>query len=175
MRKYLWILTALVAGATACEKKVALDHHISAEFPKQETLQPVSVLFAQTGEADILVDGNTVLSSLEGLTQTALPGGETLVTYKSFSMVVGSCPDVSTLLEATCWAVPASQWVYCLALEPDAGREAFGICGFVDCLKARDLEEGDLALFASSNTYDKINGITDAPVGFTVQVKEDRL
>ena len=165
MRKYLYIMLAAVF-ACACEKAVTIDHHISAEFPVQETLQQVSILFAEEGEADILVTSSGVESALAGVTETAVTGGR-IVRYKSLALFSGTLSE--DLLEKTFWAEPSVAWVF--RTDSADAEELLSGCGFVNVLRARGIE-GDGGLFAASNAYDKIASLTGAPLAFSMKVRE---
>lgn len=171
MRKVLLASASLLLCLCACEKALTIDHNISAEFPLQETLQEVSILFADEGSADILAktDG-TVVTELEGLATGSLPGGQTLVRYKALALVCGACTDAAALLDATFWAEPGLQWVFCLNITGDASP--LTDCGFTECFGARGLStDGDL-LFAGGNAYDKISFLSAEPVSFTIRIRE---
>lgn len=165
MRKYLYIILA-AAFVCACEKAVTIDHHISAEFPVTETLQDVSILFAEEGEADILVTSSGVQSALAGVTETAVTGGR-IVRYKSLALFSGTLSV--DLLEKTFWADPSKMWLY-RTYSADA-EEVLAGCGFVNVLRARGLD-GETVLYASSNAYDKISSLSGDPLGFNIKVKE---
>lgn len=171
MRKVLFTSAVLLLCLCACDKAVTIDHHASVEFPLQETLEEVSVLFADEGSADILVksDGSAV-SLLDGFSATALPGGQTLLRYKALALVCGACTDASALLDATFWTEPQLQWVFCLQLTGDASPLAD--CGFTDCFEARGLSTGGDRLYAGGNAYDKISSLSAEPVSFTIRIRE---
>jgi len=159
MKKILTVL-GMAAMLLSCTKEITIDHHISAEFPRVGELSGVRVLFAAGGDADILVTPD---------------GGRRVITYKALSIVTGDYTDaeLSTLLEETFWRDPSRQWIIHTA-SPVEGT-VLGGAGFVNCLRARGLSAEGGMLFASSNTYDKIEGITVSPLGFTVKVKEAAL
>lgn len=165
MRKYLYIILA-AAFVCACEKAVTVDHRISAEFPVTETLQDVSILFAEEGEADILVTSSGVQSALAGVTETAVTDGR-IVRYKSLALFSGTLSE--DLLEITFWAEPSKMWLY--RTDSDDAEEVLAGCGFVNVLRARGLD-GETVLYASSNAYDKISSLTGDPLGFNIKVKE---
>ena len=165
MRKYLYIILA-AAFVCACEKEVTVDHRISAEFPVTETLRDVSILFAEEGGADILLTSSGVRSSLEGVSEAAVPGGK-LVRYKSLALFTGTFTE--SLLEETFWADPSKMWLY--RTDSADAEEVLAGCGFVNVLRARGLDGGTV-LYASSNAYDKISSLTGDPLGFNIKVKE---
>ena len=167
MRKHLYLFLA-AALVCACEKPVTTDHHLSAEFPVQETLQSVSVLFAEEGEADILLTSAGVQSTLDGLTETAVSGGS-IVRYKTLAIFCGTLSE--DLLEESFWAEPSLEWVF--RTDAADAETLLSRCGFVHVLRARGLE-GD-GLFASGNAYDKISSLTGAPLGFRIKVREGSL
>ena len=165
MRKYLYIILA-AAFVCACEKAVTVDHRISAEVPVTETLQDVSILFAEEGEADILVTSSGVQSALAGVTETAVTDGR-IVRYKSLALFSGTLSE--DLLEKTFWAEPSVAWVF--RTDSADAEEVLAGCGFVNVLRARGLD-GESVLYASSNAYDKISSLTGDPLGFNIKVKE---
>lgn len=169
MKKIFYLLMALIWALCACDKDKTIDHNIWAEFPKQESLEALTLLVAPTGNADILLTSNGVVSSLEGL-ETGMAGTATWVRYKSLAVVYGASDDLEELLEATFWQAPSLQWVYILSgTDSPAVLES---CGFVNCLRARGLSSEDTYLYVGSQVYDKISSVDDSPLGFTVQVKE---
>lgn len=161
MRNCLIILVAALLVAS-CDKAVTIDHHITAEFPVQETLPQVSVLFAEEGEADILVSSEGAKSKLQGLVEQSVQGGK-VIRYKALAIFTGTLTDDT--LEETFWAEPSLEWI----VVSDA-EEILSDCGFVNVLRARGLGEG--ILFASSNAYDKISSPKGEPMGFNIKVKE---
>jgi len=151
MRKVLFL--AAILSLAACTREVTIDHEISAEFPMQETLESVSVLFAAEGSADIMM-------STDGVT-----------TRGNLSVVKASVADESELpeiLEDTFWTDSSRQWV--ILLETSLPCEGMSECGFVNVLRARGLSQAGESLWASANVYDKISNLTANPVSFTVRV-----
>lgn len=173
MRKILCILGALTA-LCACEKAITIDHDITAEFPAVAQLGQVSVLFSDEGSADIKITSAGLQSSLEGATETLVKNGR-IIRYKALAIFDGTCTEdgLEALLEETFWAEPSLQWIY--RFDSALQGEALGDCGFVNALRARGLESGGGSLFASSNVYDKISGLTASPLGFAVKVREEGL
>lgn len=154
MRKVFILAAAL--GLIACTKEVTVDHQISAEFPMQESLESVSVLFAAEGSADILVSTN-------GITTHG-----NLSVAKAAVVDEAELPDI---LEDTFWTGTTRQWI--ILLDTNLPCEGMSDCGFVNVLRARGLSQDGVSLWATSNVYDKISGLRVSPVGFTVKVRED--
>ena len=107
MRNCLIILVAALLVAS-CDKAVTIDHHITAEFPVQETLPQVSVLFAEEGEADILVTSEGAKSKLQGLVEQSVQGGK-VIRYKALAIFTGTLTEDT--LEETFWAEPSLEWI----------------------------------------------------------------
>lgn len=171
MRRIVLTLLAALSFA-ACQKSITIDHHICAEFPLQEVPESISVLFADNGQADILIGSDGVIKSIpEGAEASVLPGGEQLLRYKSLALVWGDCADTEEFLESYYWISSALQWILYLNADP----EQLYRCGFVNCFRARGIgiNESDVVLYAGSNVYDKISGLGATPVSFTVNVKEE--
>lgn len=168
MRKAVLFLGALIL-LLSCGKETPVDHNISAEFPLQETLQAVNVLFAEEGQADIVI-GTEVKGSLDGVKVTDVDGGK-VIRFKSLAIFVGNADE--DLLERTFWQDPSLQWIY--KLDSDAMEEDFQNCGFVHALRARGLSGDGTTLFAASNVYDKISALSVSPLSFTVKVREEAL
>lgn len=173
MRKTVfWVILAVTGALSSCKKDVVIDHHVSAEFPAQEILEPVSVLFSDSGDADIrIASDGSVNSSLDGIVTEMLSGGEYMLRYRSLALVWGSSPDVEDLMEESFWTEPSLQWI----VYTDSWAGPLRDCGFVDCFTARGLEatEDLFRLYAGSAVYDKISGLGANPTVFTVKVKED--
>lgn len=170
MKKSIIVLAALAVCFISCEKAITIDHNISVEFPAQEALTGVSVSFGGGG-ADIVITDAGVSTSLVGLWTETLSDGGTLVRYKSLAVFCGEWTDLNDLLEETFWANPSLQWIF--TGDFSAMEDEFTSKGFVNCLKARGLEASGTGIFAGSNTYDKITGLSAAPLSFTVMVKEE--
>lgn len=169
MRRIIYIIGVLLA-LSACEKAITIDHSITAEFPAVETLQPVSVLFADEGTADIMITSAGLQSSLEGVSEALASGGR-IIRYKALAIFVGTCTEdgLEALLEETFWKDSSIQWIY--RFDSALEGESLGNCGFVNALRARGLEP-DGSLFAANNVYDKISGLAVSPLCFTVKVRE---
>lgn len=173
MRKSMLMLGALLL-MLSCEKAVTTDHHITAEFPAAESLKEVSVRFAESGTADILIGASEVKGSLDGVTVEPLKNGR-LVRWQDLAIFDGSCAEdgLETLLEETFWMEPSLLWIY--RLDGGLAGAAFDACGFVHALRARGLSETGTTLFAGSNVYDKISALTAEPLSFTVTIREEAL
>lgn len=169
MKESILILTAFMLCLNACEKVKTIDHNITVEFPAEEAVETVSVSFG--GSADIVISDSGVSSSIDGVTTETLSDGGTLVRYKNLAVFTGVWTDLDDLLEETFWSKPSLQWVF--AGDFSSMEDSFASAGFVNCLRARGLTASETGIFASSNTYDKISGLSAAPLGFTVMVKEE--